>query len=217
MVPTWASEHGLGEANPPQRLHQNVGRRTEQQTKLIGQESMATGSIREQVQLLFLDPILHLATLTVDAFIKLPAVARHVDHEVSRVGPFLRVFSLHDHSTGSIPAPRLAGKRIEDAVGFLGLAKLSLGLPRAIDGHACQHRVARQTQDIADAVGMAPSHQSPAAQPTVGPDCDLDVGPDAAERPDQRLQDRQAVLAGVDLAGPKIGHEQFVATKDISI
>lgn len=53
-----------GQSTDPVQEH--IRKRRQQQPKLVCQELCATRPVRKQTQLLFLDPVLHLAPLTVD-------------------------------------------------------------------------------------------------------------------------------------------------------
>ena len=56
-----------------------LSRRTQEETELIGQEPVATGPIGEQVQLLLLDPVLHLTPPTIDVLVEFLRITRHID------------------------------------------------------------------------------------------------------------------------------------------
>ena len=89
---------------------------------------MATRPVREQVQLLLLDPVLHLAPLAVHVLVELLRVARHVGHHEPRVGALRGVLGLDDHPPGTVPGPGRVGERVEDPLRLTGPAELPLGL-----------------------------------------------------------------------------------------
>ena len=60
---------GAFQTQSPQVMHQDVGDRREVQPQLIAAHCRRTGPISKKSQLLFLDPVLHLAAFTVDGFI----------------------------------------------------------------------------------------------------------------------------------------------------
>ena len=103
----------------------------------------------------------------------------------------------------------------EDALRLTDLLKLPLGSRDLVARAATKDRVLGQSQNVADAVGIAPPHQSPAAEPAVATEDDFDVRPSLTELIDQKLQHGAGVLGGVDIAGPEIGREQFVAAEDV--
>ena len=125
------------------------------------------------------------------------------------------MLGLDDHPAGTIPGPRRVGQRAEDPLRLPGLPELTLGPLDPIPGPAQQHGVLSQPQDVADAVGVTPPHQSPAAEAAVGPDRDLDLRPGGAEAAHQEFQDGAGVLTGVDLAGAEVSHQQFVTAGDV--
>src|SRR6195952_1108200 len=74
MLPQLARANWV-KASPMRRsTEQHVGKRGEPQAQLIGPHGRRRGAISEQVQLAFLDPVLHLAAGTVDPLIQPPGV-----------------------------------------------------------------------------------------------------------------------------------------------
>src|SRR4051794_9151290 len=67
---TGLGELGEGQANPTQRTEQHVGKRGEPQAQLIGPHGGGRGAVCEQVQLAFLDTVLHLAAGAVDPLVQ---------------------------------------------------------------------------------------------------------------------------------------------------
>src|SRR3954468_16690122 len=63
---TGLGELGEGQANPTQRTEQHVGKRGEPQAQWVGAHGRRRGALSEQVQLTFLDTVLHLAARTVN-------------------------------------------------------------------------------------------------------------------------------------------------------
>src|SRR5271156_5210739 len=176
---------------------------------------MATGPIREQVQLLFLDPVLHIPPLTIDVLVELLWIPWHIDHDEPWVASLGGLLGLGNHPPRSVPARGRVGERTEDSLGLAGLSELAFGAPGPIGGKAFQNRVACQAKHISDSVGITPTHQPPAAEAAIGPDRELDKRPGLAEPPNQQLQECPAVLAGVDLAGPQVSSQQLVTAKDV--
>ena len=82
-------------------------------------------------------------------------------------------------------------------------------------GHDRRIAVGLDQQHVADSIRVAPPHQPPAAESAIGPDRDPDLAPSGAERLDQELQQGTGVLGRVDVAGAKVGCEQFVAAEDV--
>src|SRR5664279_2210464 len=68
-----ANRLGLGvgqfrsrQSNAPQALHQEIAKGSDQQTKLIGPPTMATGAVGKEAQLALLDAVLHLTPRAID-------------------------------------------------------------------------------------------------------------------------------------------------------
>ena len=77
MVPQVAvGELGVAQADAAQRLEQHVGHRGEPQPQLVGAHGRGRGAIGEQVELLLLDPVLHLAAGAVDLLVEGAGVDR---------------------------------------------------------------------------------------------------------------------------------------------
>ena len=75
IVPQVASgELGVRQADPTQRAEQHVGERGEPQAQLIGPHGRRRGAVGEQIELAFLDPVLHLAARAVDPLVQPPGV-----------------------------------------------------------------------------------------------------------------------------------------------
>ena len=71
MVPQVALANWVcRQADPAQRLEQHVGERGEPQAQLVGAHGRGRGAIGEQVELLLLDPVLHLAAGAVDLLVE---------------------------------------------------------------------------------------------------------------------------------------------------
>ena len=61
-----AGQPGRLQADPPQRRQQHVGHRGEPQPELVGPHGPARGPVGEQIELAFLDAVLHLAAGAVE-------------------------------------------------------------------------------------------------------------------------------------------------------
>ena len=64
-------EGGLGEADAAQRADQHIGHRGEPQPQLVGAHGGGRGAVGEQIELAFLDAVLHLAAGAVDVLVEL--------------------------------------------------------------------------------------------------------------------------------------------------
>ncbi len=74
-------------------------------------------------------------------------------------------------------------------------------------GQTLENRILGQTHNIADIVPIAPTQQFPAAKATVPAKDYLYLRPDLTKASDQELENRSAVLGGIDLAGTKISNQ----------
>ena len=196
-------------------MDEHIRRRTQKQPELVRDESVAACAVGEQIQLLFLDPVLHLAALTVHIFIQLLRIARNVGHDEPWIVTLLGVLGFDNHTATPLPRPSRIGERAEDALRLACLLELPLGTPDFIASSATKGGVFGQSENVADAVRIAPPHQSPATEPTVAPDGDFHVRPGFAKLADQEFQQRGGVLRAVDITGSEVGREEFVATEDV--
>ena len=64
---------------------------------------MATGSVTEQIKLLFLDTVLHVAAFAVYIVIKMLWFAGKVGYDKSSIWPFPWMFGFDNNATLSIP------------------------------------------------------------------------------------------------------------------
>ena len=71
------------------RLDQVIGQGGQDQAELIGPPFVARGAVGEEIKLLLLDTVLHLATLAIQAVIELLPAAAEVGHHIARVGAAL--------------------------------------------------------------------------------------------------------------------------------
>src|SRR5205085_9830534 len=98
------------QSEPAQILHQDVGHRGEVEPELIGTHRGRTGSVGEQTPLLFLDPVLHVATSAVGVLVDVarsqPA-RRHRRYNETWIGSFSQMFGFGDNA--AFPAPTVLG------------------------------------------------------------------------------------------------------------
>ena len=74
---------GRSQRPSAQGLHQHIGEGSHQEPELIGSEGVGGGAIGEQVELLFLDSVFHLAAGTVDLLIEGLSGVGAADREVT--------------------------------------------------------------------------------------------------------------------------------------
>src|SRR4051812_24221813 len=125
------------------------------------------------------------------------------------------MLGLDDHTSAPVPALRRIRERTKNTLRLARAAELPLGPLDLVACGALQDRILGQPQDVADAVRVAPAHQSPAAESAVGPDRDLHLRPGGAKPPHQQFEHGTSMLARVDVAGAEVGREQLIATEDV--
>lgn len=76
-------------------------------------------------------------------------------------------------------------------------------------------RITRQTDDIANAVPLAPGQDAPAAEAGVAAEDDAHLRPGSAQPLDQKFEDRPRMFGGIDARRPQVGHPQLFAAEDI--
>ena len=107
------------EADPADVRHQDIGAGGQQHTELVGDEVMATGAIREQTELLFLDAIFHVAALAVNVFVKKACIVREIGDNEAWVGFVAdQVFGLGDDPAFTAPGGGGVSEFTEDAMGL---------------------------------------------------------------------------------------------------
>ena len=72
---------------PADGLQQGVGEAGEQHSELIRPPGMATRAVREKIQLLFLDAVLHIPTRTAQRVVERLRIASQVRHHIAWVAP----------------------------------------------------------------------------------------------------------------------------------
>ena len=97
-------QRGAGRRQAPERFHQQIGQRRQQQPPLVGPPPMRTDPVGEQHHLFF-DPVFHLPALAVAPIIDPLRVAHDVGQDETRVAALVGVFGLRDDPTH----PALAG------------------------------------------------------------------------------------------------------------
>ena len=78
-----------------------------------------------------------------------------------------------------------------------------------------QDSVLPDADDVPDPVVLAPAEHPPAAEPGVGAQHDLHLGPALAKRLHQHRQHRPGVLRPVDAARPQVRHQQVPAAEHV--
>ena len=215
MVPQVAAgELGVAQADAAQRLEQHIGEGREPQPELVGAHGGRRGAVGEQIELLLLDPVLHLAAGAVDVLVQGARVDRAGAAARSRRSAGWRPWA------GARPwrPPGAAGSscracarrsRRSGGPGRPGPSSRPRPRPNLRAIGADQALVAREAEDVIDAVRLAPGHQLVAGKARIGAQQDLhprparaDLGDDARRPPRPRRPRRRCWSAG---AWPRAG------------
>ena len=162
-------------------FHQHIRQSGQQHPKHVRQKRMTTRTIREESELLLLDPILTVTALTVDILVHRLGIAAQVGHDVTRVrftslgAP--QMFGLYDDASRAIPTFGGIRNRAKHAMALTINLMRGPHLSEPLRRHPFQHRVPRQPKNVANIVLVAPSHQPPAAETAVATNQDFDTWP----------------------------------------
>ena len=200
---------------------QRAGEHRKVHPQLVRPHRRRRCAVREQIQLLLLDPVLHLAAGAVQFLVQLPArhflPAQAGDHE-ARVRAALAWQPLRLAHHSPLPAPvlqravaeipetprRLAGPRA-------GLARL-LQLPANL---AQQTTVPRQAQHIVHSPLLAPGHERVPAKTGVPAHHDRCLRPALPDAPHDPLQFRDRPLRCLRLRRPQARTQHMLSARDV--
>ena len=166
------------------REHQPVGTGVQYEAYLVGERRPATGAVGGQLGLVQLDQVLGLAAGTVQGVVEpLGAATREVGDHVANVQPLRGGLDARRHaSLRSARTWRRSGSRCSGARSPpRPSARRTRTSSAASSTRAVKHGVARQAEDIVDAVGLAPSHHFGTAVMAIAPDGQLRARPVADE------------------------------------
>ena len=203
------------EPQAPDCVHQSVGEAGEQQAELVGPPAVAGGAVGEELELLLLDAVLHLAAGAVEMVVEITALAREVGHHEARVGALGAVLETRDHAAHAVPGLGAVDEFGEAALLHAAALEQVSGLRHLGFCQAHQPGVLGQADDVVHGVALAPAEQPPAAEARIRPHDDAHAGPGLAQAPDQELQDGPRMLRRVDVGPAQIGHQQMVASEDV--
>src|SRR5665213_1312396 len=157
----------------------------------------ATGSIRKQPQLLFLDSVFHFPASAINLVIEHLPVILKVGHDIARICSFVGVLGLGDHPAFAIPGARLVFKFTKEPLlfpaGLEPLKRLCLQWSR----ENVEPLVLCKSDYISHSMALAPTQRFPAAKPAVGPEKDLYRRPSFTHPLDQQGEHRPGVLGRV--------------------
>lgn len=142
---------------------------------------MAGGAIGEEIELLFFDPIFHIATRAVDFVIECSGVSAKIGDEVTRVASFGGMLGFTNHKSWAVPRSSLVVKPGEEALLFTGALEGYFGLVQGglkVSGDAV---VPGESDEVVDIVVLAPPKHAPTAKSGVGSKDDFDLRPSLAK------------------------------------
>ena len=165
----------------------------------------------EQVELLFLDAVFHLPAGTVDLLIEgLSGIVtrRQGGDDEAGVGAAGQDLGFGDHAALTGPAFLSAvGEVGEESDGLLLLVEEGLGLSQLGGDGVLEAAVAGQAEEIVDLIVLTPPHQFFSGKAGVGPQQDLDPGPDPPQVGDDALDVHKGLGGGIDVGGPEQSRE----------
>ena len=203
------------ESEPSDCIHQSVGEAGEQQAELVGPPAVAGGAVREELELLLLDAVLHLAAGAVETVVEITALAREVGHHEARVGALGAVLETRDHPAHAVPGLGAVDEFGEAALLEAARLEQAGGLRHLGFCQAHQPGVPGQADDVIHGVALAPAEQPPAAEARIRAHDDARLRPHRAQARDQQLQDAGGMLRRVDVGRSQIGDQQMVAGEDV--
>ena len=209
------SQSSVPERPAPQSFEQRIRQARQQLPELIGPPAVTGGATREQVELLILDPVLHVAAGTVELVVQVSIRLRKVGHHKAWVGTQATVLGLHDHPSRLVPAEGAIANRGEQTLLLAGQVIQRFG---HADPQGClsfDPGILGQPDDVAYIVPLTPAQNLPAAEAAVAAEDDLHLRPVAAQRFDQQRQDRPGMPCRIAVAAAQIAHQQVATTENI--
>lgn len=168
---------GIFQSNPTDVVEQHIGHRAEHQPELVGPPVAATGSIRVQVELLFFDPVLHVAARAVDIIVKLLCVCVERGDDEARVRAHGRMLRLDDNPAFAIPCGGCILELAKEPLFFTGLFEERFGLGHKVCAEGFEPGVFCKPYDVVHIIVIAPAQHFPAAEAAVAPEDDLHLRP----------------------------------------
>jgi hypothetical protein len=126
------------------------------------------------------------------------------------------VLSLGDHPARAAPAVERAPREVGEAADGTALSQTRQRHRGEIVGDgANQALVARQAEDVIDAVRLAPGHELVAGKARIGTQQDLHPRPTGADLADDASHFILGAGGRVDVRAPELGREQVPATEHV--
>ena len=208
-------EFAAGEGDAANGFEQHIGHGGERQPVLVRPPGMATGAVGEQVELLFLDPVLPVASGAVDPVVQPLRRALQTGDDITRVGAPPRMPGLDDRPPGAAPVRGGVRELVEHAHLFAaGLVRhgRQFHYGRRLFG---QRRIAGDADDAIDVVAPAPRQHAATAESAVAAENDLHLRPGPAQPFRQQGQNRPGVPGAVAVARTQPGRRQPVFAEHV--
>ena len=198
----------------PQPFQQHIRKTRQQQPELVGPPVVATGPVGKQTQLLFLDPVLHLASRTI-LVVKLLRGSGEVGDQEAGYLHLGRMFGFHNDAPFLVPS----GCRILDfaKVPLLFLAGVEgvFRRPHQWFGSGQQPGVLRQPHEVMHVCDVRTSAASASGKSPSHPENDFHLRPRLPQSLNQQFQNRPRVRRRATIPGPQIRHQQLFAAENI--
>src|SRR5713226_1030843 len=209
----------VSQSNPAQRTEQHIGHGCEPQAELVGAHGSRRGPIGEQIELTFLDAVLHLAASAIDLLIEVLAAdlggAQRGDDK-PWIGVATSNLGLADDETIAAPTVQRRPHKVFEATRRLAGADAlhrrgyQLGLDRLL-----QTLVARQTEQEVDTVCLTPCHQCLAGKAGVTTQQNAYPWPAPADLRDNARNFLDRPGGAVDVRTTQLGRQQMPAAEDV--
>ena len=214
--PDLGSGTGSVRSVPAQFLHQDVGRRGQEDAELVGEEARATGAIDLKAILEFLDSVLRVTAGAVDPLVQPAGCLPEVGYD--EAGVVLRLASFQPHDLGLDDDPPMArplpGPVAAVAVDMLGAPAAPghfPGLSHQPAGGPRQHAVLREADHVVHSrLVVKEVEDLRTAEAAVEADEDPRPRKGAAHLRDHPTQDAQHSQAVRGIAGPQKGGEEIL-------
>jgi len=213
------SELRVGQPDATQGAEQHVSHRGKPQAELVGLHGRGRGAVGEQVELAFLDAVLHVAARAVGLLVEVPraclAALERGDDE-ARIGLAAGHLGLADDP--AFPAPRA-----ERGVAEVLEAARRLASADTFDRRADQLRgdrlfqpvIAGQAEHVVHAVRLAPCHQWLAREAGITAQQNACPGPAAADLCHDASDLLHRAGRGVHVRAAQLRHQQMSAAEDV--
>ena len=216
-------ELGPGERHPAghgiaQGEHQPVGRGVQDEAELVGDRALAGGPVGGELALVQLDEVLGLAAGAVDIFIEMADISAERGDDVAGVEAARGGLQPGDDPAFAVPrtggvveggeAPHLFGA---------GLGAAHLEVVGDAVCEAVQHGIARQAEDVVDAVLLAPRHGLGPAVVAVSPEGEPGARPVPADAAHQVLEEGADLDARRRLARAQENRHRLAALDMIDV